>query len=282
MSINENENGNKYILVYTESGKPTFKHIATSETLHGQVGPYEEAQSLYVEGSNILNKCGECVVYDVGMGCGAQLIAMFHAFFINRSLSKLTVVSFDLEKEGLVSLLKNKELFPYINKFSHLLPMCIEKDSIKYVLDDERIFEWIFIQGDFVKTISSHAKYPLADIICYDFFSPVSHSQLWTYNIFVHLKKYVKESSCFITYSSATCVRASLLAAGFYVGLGIASGKKANSTLASPTPHILNDLLPPQWKMRFKRSQAQFSLSETDVAKAIIEKNVSTHPQWLL
>ncbi|BBH53449.1 MnmC family methyltransferase [Fluviispira sanaruensis] len=278
MSINEA--GNKYALVYTESGIPTFRHLATQETLHGQVGPYEEAQTLYVDSSAIHAKSGECVVYDVGMGCGAQLIAMFHAFLENKSLSLLTIVSFDLEKDGLDSLWRNKDLFPYINQFSQILPMCLEKDRLLVKLDDGRSFEWIFIQGDFVKTLENAANYPFADIICYDFFSPASHPQLWTYNIFLKLRNRVKENSLLITYSSATCIRAALLATGFFVGLGIASGKKARSTLASPTAHILKELLPPEWKNRFARSQAQFSSLENEEDKKIIEAKIATHLQW--
>ncbi|WP_186645050.1 MnmC family methyltransferase [Fluviispira vulneris] len=275
-----NDAGNKYALVYTESGIPTFRHLATQETLHGQVGPYEEAQKLYVESSAIQTKNGKCIVYDIGMGCGAQLIAMFHAFLANKNLTHMTIVSFDLEKEGLVLLWQNKELFPYINQFTHILPMCLEKNHLLVNLEDGRLFEWIFIQGDFVQTLESEAKYPYADIICYDFFSPASHPQLWTYNIFSKLRERVKEDSLLITYSSATCIRAALLASGFFVGMGIASGKKARSTLASPTAQTLKELLPPEWKNRFARSQAQFSSLEKDENKAIIKERIATHSQW--
>ena len=117
-SMSLKEQGNKYILSETGSGIPTFMHIETNEVLHGQVGPYQEAMKLYVNNSNIntINK-EEFVVYDLGMGCGAQLIAMYQSFLTNPNLKKLIVVSFDLEKEGLIALQQNINLFSFVKIF---------------------------------------------------------------------------------------------------------------------------------------------------------------------
>jgi S-adenosyl-L-methionine-dependent methyltransferase len=276
------EQGNKYILANTVSGIPTFQHVATSEVLHGQVGPYEEATNLYVEHSHILKFNQSAVVYDLGMGCGAQLIAMYRAFLRNKNLPKLTVVSFDLEKEGLVALLENIKLFPYVAEFNELLPKCLSQNHFIHFLDDGRIFEWFFIEGDFQETVAQPAgTYPLADIICYDFFSPANQPHLWTYEVFVDLKKHMASISKIITYSSATCIRAVMLAVGLFVGFGPISGKKSKSTIAATLLSQLEEPLPLEWKNTFGRSGAKFCEVEIEKSKQDIIYLIESHPQWL-
>lgn len=276
------EQGNKYILANTITGIPTFKHIATSEVLHGQVGPYEEATNLYVKYSKILEFERSAVVYDLGMGCGAQLIAMYRAFLSNKNLPKLTVVSFDLEREGLVVLLQNIELFPYVAEFVELLPKCLSQSGFVHYLNDGRVFEWIFAEGDFQQTIAKPSStYPLADIICYDFFSPANQPHLWTFEIFCHLKKHMATESKLITYSSATCARAVMLAAGLFVGFGPISGKKSKSTIATTLLSELAEPLSYEWKQTFVRSGAKFCNVETEESKQKIMERIDSHAQWL-
>jgi tRNA U34 5-methylaminomethyl-2-thiouridine-forming methyltransferase MnmC len=275
------EEGNKYVLVKTDLGVPTFKHVATSEVLHGQVGPYEEATHLYVKYSNILEFKQNVVVYDLGMGCGAQLIAMYRAFLSNKNITKFTVVSFDLEKEGLAILSENIKLFPYVAEFYECLTKCLTQNHFIHCLNDGRKFEWFFIEGDFQKTIArAVGTYPLADIICYDFFSPASQPHLWTYEVFSHLKKHMASISKIITYSSATCIRATMLAVGLYVGFGPISGKKSKSTIASTLLSQLEDPLPIEWKKTFERSGAKFCEGETEKSKQNIICTIETHLQW--
>ncbi len=275
------EQGNKYVLTKTVSGIPTFKHVATSEILHGQVGPYEEATNLYVKHSNIIKFKQNAVVYDLGMGCGAQLIAMYRAFLSNKDLPKLTVVSFDLEKEGLIALLENIKLFPYVAEFNSLLPKCLLQNHFIHCLDDGRIFEWFFIEGDFQKTIARPiGTYPLANIICYDFFSPANQPHLWTYDVFLDLKKHMASLSKIITYSSATCIRATMLAVGLYVGFGPISGKKSKSTISATLLSQLEEPLPLEWKKTFERSGAKFCEVETEKSKQNIIDLIKIHKQW--
>ena len=276
------DEGNKYVLANTVSGIPTFKHIATNEVLHGQVGPYEEASNLYVKYSNILEFNQDAVVYDLGMGCGAQLIAMYRAFLSNKKLPKLTIVSFDLEKEGLVALFENIKLFPYVAEFNEILPKCLSQNHFTHHLEDGRIFEWFFIEGDFQETVTKSAgTYPFADIVCYDFFSPANQPHLWTYDVFVDLKKHMAVDSKIITYSSATCIRATMLAVGLYVGYGPVSGKKSKSTIATTLLSQLEEPLPLEWKITFGRSGAKFCEVETEKSKQNIIFKIESHPQWL-
>ncbi len=276
------EQGNKYVITQTSTGIYSFKHLATNEILHGQVGPWQEANLLYVDHSGIKESQSDLfVVYDIGMGCGSQLFAMYEAFIKNNNIKKLCVVSFDLEKNGLLSLKENISYFPYLSDYTDLLNLLILNDKVMIHTADHREFEWIFIKGDFSQLIPEiFNSLPNADVVCYDFFSPAKHPHLWTYQLFAKL--YIKSNLevKLITYTSATAVRAALLAAGFFVGFGPISGKKAKSTIATKKKSNLTDPLPEVWKQTFTASCAKFSEKESEIDKNIIASKINQHTQW--
>ena len=278
--MSEIDQGNKYELAKTMHGDFTFKHLETSEILHEQVGPRQEAERLYVEQSGIRETSqSHYVVYDIGMGCGAQLFAMHDAFLANKNILKLTIVSFDLEKEGLRLLLENIQYFPYLNENVALINLLLKTDHLHYSVSNLKEFEWIFLKGDFNKLSDNDLNFlPNADVVCYDFFSPAKHPYLWTYSNFKKLFAKSNLNSVLITYSSATAVRAALLAAGYFVGFGAISGKKAKSTVATRKLENLLEPLPVAWKNTFAASSAKFSKQETD--KNIIQQKINSHPQW--
>ncbi|WGL60159.1 MnmC family methyltransferase [Pigmentibacter sp. JX0631] len=274
------EQGNKYELTKTIHGEFTFKHLETSEILHGQVGPKLEAEQLYVEQSGInQTSLSHYVVYDLGMGCGAQLFAMYEAFLGNKNIKKLTIVSFDLEKEGLQILKENIEYFSHLKKNLALLNLLLNTDHLHYSVSTIKEFEWIFLKGDFSNlSDDDYNFFPNADVMCYDFFSPAKHPHLWIYSNFKKLYRKANVDSKLITYSSATSVRAALLAAGFFVGYGPVSGKKAKSTVAAKKLDNLIEPLPIGWKNTFTASSAKFSKLETE--ENLIIQNINSHPQW--
>jgi queuine tRNA-ribosyltransferase len=274
--------GNFYVLTETAKGVPTFRHVSTGENLHGQAGPWEEAISLYIEPSGVLGCEGEVVVYDVGMGCAAQVLAMLWAWRQNGKMRKCTVVSFDLEKRGVFSLLENCERFPFAKRERSFLGKMCETNCVTLDSDDGRQFCWQFVEGDFRDTIRSTEvqKNAKADFIFYDFFSPSSHPYLWTYELFCELRKCVSDSCLLFTYSCATRVRAALLAAGFFVGFGVPSGKKAKTTVAAVNLVRLKEPLPHAWVDTFQRSHAGFLECERAELIPEITQKVLLHRQF--
>ena len=110
--------GNTYFLEELGEGIYSFRHVQTGEILHGSVGPVKEARDLYMGSSGLLKNASETlVVFDVGMGCGAQLLALLD--FLNSddaACSKLRIFSFDLEKNGLSALLAAADYFPNVQQ----------------------------------------------------------------------------------------------------------------------------------------------------------------------
>ena len=107
------ERGNVYAMAKSCEGAPTFVHIKTQQRLHGRMGPWVEAWQLYIQTSGLLTRQGPVVVYDAGLGCGTLLLAAWQAFQENDGISEMTVISFDLEKQGLAIALQNIEQFSF-------------------------------------------------------------------------------------------------------------------------------------------------------------------------
>lgn len=277
----ESQDGNAYVLATTGQGTPTFRHVATGEALHGQVGPYEEAWKLYVGESKLLERSGHQVIFDVGMGCASPVFAALDALARNPRLTGLTFVSFDLEKNGLEALKRRIDLFPFVERHADVLERMTASDAFDLELPSGQRVDWRFVGGDFKKTIASPAgSYPAADLIFYDFFSPASHPALWTHAVFSHVHAHSSDRAVLITYSSASSVRAALAGAGFYVGLGEPSGKKAPSTIAARRIDDLADPLPPRWKKTFLASHKAFSEAESEASRARITEAILAHPQF--
>lgn len=277
--------GNDYQLEELHPGIMTFRHKATGELLHGSVGPEKEARELYLASSGLLQCSAEtCVVFDVGLGCGAQLFALLNFMFSpNAQCRTLRIFSFDLEKEGLRAILKNAQHFSYIMPHIEFLARACKSDEVSFTTPEQRSIVWTFVPGDFRETVlqpqlkDSSLK---VDAIFYDFFSPASHPWLWTLELFSKLHGYAHSRTRLVTYSSATCVKAALAGAGWFVGQTIASGKKSKSILAAGSVSELEDPLPSSFLSTFERSDKRFSAAETDECKEKIIKNLRNHPQF--
>ena len=81
-----------------------------------------------------------------------------------------------------------------------------------------------------------------ADLIFFDPFSPASNPALWTPAAFAGLRAQARsdgDGCTLFTYSAATPTRVSLLLGGFYVGTGVATGMKKETTVAATQRELL-------------------------------------------
>jgi queuine tRNA-ribosyltransferase len=275
------DSGNRYELVATVEGVPTFRHLQTGENLHGQAGPWQEAWNLYVGPSMLAARSGAVTIYDVGMGCAAQVLASLNAFEKNPALSRCEVVSFDLEPNGIAALLASIDRFPYAQPYAGILGELLATGEARSERDG-RLFVWRFVAGDFRTTIArvESGELPAPDLIFYDFFSPSRHAYLWTHSLFATLFERSGDGALLFTYSSATAVRASLAAAGFFLGYGVPSGKKAKTTIAAKRIADLNDPMPEKWAKTFSASHIPFVAVETPEVQALIRLKMAQHPQF--
>jgi len=142
--------------------------------------------------------------------------------------------------------------------------------------------DWLLLRGDF-----AHCKFdaPPPDIVFFDPFSFKTDSELWTLAAFRELKALCADKAVeLFTYTYSTSVRAAMLAAGFYVAKGIATGPKAETTIAlSPRaaalPHA-HQLLGTEWLGKWQRSDSQAPFGAI-AGESSWREAVSGHPQFL-
>jgi queuine tRNA-ribosyltransferase len=93
------------------------------------------------------------------------------------------------------------------------------------------------------------------------------------------------KSLALFTYSASTAVRASLLAAGFSVAAGVATGVKNETTIAlihSEKSLSRYPLLDREWLSKWERSNAKFPAMLATSDQPSFEQAIRTHSQFKL
>jgi queuine tRNA-ribosyltransferase len=253
--------------------------------MHSVNDPAEEARSLYVEQSRLVERLAEpaaspLVVWDVGLGAGANAMAAIQAveqrFGAEAPARGLTLVSFENDMDSLVLALRHPAWFKHLR---HAAPRRLLADN-RWISANNAI-EWQLLRGDFA---ANKLSAPLPDVIFFDPFSFKTDNALWTLAAFRELQHLVgaKPAELF-TYSYSTSVRAAMLAAGFYVAKGRGTGPKAETTigltpLAAATEHG-RELLGEEWLGKWRRSDAQAPMG-VGANDDSWREAVAKHPQF--
>jgi len=86
------------------------------------------------------------------------------------------------------------------------------------------------------------------------------------------------EGALLLTYSAATPTRVTLLLAGFYVGAGVSTGTKGETTVAATRRAALGSPLGERWLERWRRSSSRAPHGQPLTPEA--EARVLAYPQW--
>jgi queuine tRNA-ribosyltransferase len=270
-----------------------IRHVASGEIMHAGLPPMEEARQLYVEQSNLaerlhLSAPGDddrpVVIWDVGLGAAANAMAAILCYEEQAAVGPvraLRIISFENDLDALRLACRHKELFRYLQ---HSGPAWILRDG-KWQSREHTGLSWELIPGDFRETMSAASAPP--DLIFYDMFSTNMDAGPWSLETFQRLfRSCTVHSTELFTYSSSTAVRAALLAAGFYVGKGRATGERPETTIgftwgSQREPVVAShELLGGDWLAKWTRSQAKFPTAMSSAEQAAFEQAISTHPQF--
>lgn len=237
-------------VVTTTTGAISIRNNRINEIMHNPVGPWREANQLYVDQSGLKQHLTrdvdtELVIYDVGLGAAANALAALHA--IQGTRRPVRIVSFEIDLDLLRFALKHSVELQYLSGYESVMESLLDK---KY-WEGENI-KWELHHGDFLNCIEN-AKHN-AHIIFYDPYSPKQNEAMWTTSCFKKLREKCQPQSMLYNYSQATTIRAALLAAGFYVGYGQATGEKHQTTQAATRLQDLENPLDERWLQRWKRS----------------------------
>lgn len=271
-------------VVTAPAGFSSIRQKSSGETMHSVIPPIEEAMALYVNQSRFRERIqeeDEVVVWDVGMGAAANAMAAIRVYeeeaAAGRARAKLQVVSFETDLDSLRLAMQHQDKFPYLR---HGGPVGILRDgqwqSKKYPI------EWDLLD-DFFEHLE---EAPPPSLVFFDPFSTKTNYSFWCVENLERLRE--RSEACpagteLFTYSASTAVRASLLAAGFFVARGAPTGPKGETTIACTEPALAwrrPDLLGPEWLGRWERSDARYPLTLSENADEEALLRVRGHKQF--
>jgi queuine tRNA-ribosyltransferase len=261
-----------------------IRDTASGEVMHSVNDPAEEARSLYVEQSRLVERLqvpadDPLIVWDVGLGAAANAMAAILAVESSAPAPnhrRLSLVSFENDLDSLKLALDNIRWFKHLR---HAAPRALL--SHHRWTNDSSMIEWVLLPGDFT---ARKFDAPPPDIIFFDPFSFKTDGALWTLAAFRELAQVCSQKSTeLFTYTYSTGVRAAMLAAGFYVAKGRSTGPKAETTIglsrrAAAGPHH-HELLGAEWLAKWRRSDAQAPFGST-AEDATWRDAVANHPQF--
>jgi len=239
---------------------PKVRHKISGELMHSIGSSEDEIETIYVSQSRLREKLMEkaespLVLWDVGLGAALNASAVICAVNEVSAKRKLILVSFENDLASARLVCENRDLFHSVN--AELLDKLLNEKRV-----ETNLFEWVLIEGDFAKTFSSSLHFGLPDICFFDPFSPKTDTEMWSFELLKNLHDAVsKHPFELFTYSQSTAVRASLLAAGFFVAEGKACPPKESSTIACTRSVWRSDtnfcFLGTRWLERWRRSSRQ-------------------------
>ena len=269
--------------VVVKDGVGYIRDTVSGEVMHPGGDPAQEAQSLYVEQSRLLERLESgseepLVVWDVGLGAAANAMAAILAVenAVPAAARPLKLVSFENDLDSLKLALDHPGWFRHLR---HAAPQALLRDNRWNSLACP--IEWLLLNGDFALR---KFEAPPPDIVFFDPFSFKTDSALWTLNAFRELARAFKDKQTELyTYTYSTSVRAAMLAAGFYVAKGRATGLKGETTVglsprAAAAAHG-RELLGQEWLTKWRRSDAQVPFGSTEQDDSW-RQAVLAHPQF--
>jgi hypothetical protein len=290
-----------YQLVRLNNGICSVRSLVDHETFHPVVGPVAEAEVLYVRQLQLLeriqNTPGEFVVWDVGLGAAANTIAVLRA--TQGIACRLRLISFDHTLEPLEFALKHAADLGYFDGYENHLQTLLHKHQVSFQHGEQSV-NWEFHLGDFPAWLARSAGGDIASrkangagekpsaphVVLFDAYSPARNPAMWTLSLFTNLFQMLDpQRPCAMpTYSRSTILRVTLLLAGFYVGVGHATGEKEETTIAANTPDLISEPLGKRWLERARRSHSAEPMTEPVFRTAPLSsqswERLRAHPQF--
>jgi tRNA U34 5-methylaminomethyl-2-thiouridine-forming methyltransferase MnmC len=283
-----------YQLVRLNNGICSVRSLADAETFHPVVGPVAEAEALYVNQlrlrERLQNHAGEFVIWDVGLGAAANALTVLRA---TRDIAcRIRFVSFDHTLEPLEFAFKHASDLGYFGGYENHLEKFLREHRVKFQ-DGGQSVNWEFHLGDFPEWLNSqfairNSQFPAPHAILFDAYSPAKNPAMWTLPLFTSLFQLLDPNRpCALpTYSRSTILRVTLLLAGFFVGVGHATGEKEETTIAANDLSLIAEPLDRRWLERAKRSHSAEPMAEpvyrcAPLTAGSLEK-LQSHPQFQL
>ncbi len=281
----------EYELVRVAGGSWSIRARIVGETFHPGIGPTAEAEAVYLRPLRLVERLqehpGEFVVWDVGLGAAANVLTLFRATCALDG--PLRVISFDRTLGALEFALGHAAALGYFAGYEPVVKRLLATRAVTFANGRQPV-HWSVEVADFPAWLADARarETPVPHALLYDAFSPVRNPDMWTLPLFRRLFGLLppRRPAALATYSRATLVRVTLLAAGFYVGVGEATGEKEETTLAANDPALIPRPLDRRWLARARRSTSAEPLAEPRYVQARLSpatlECLEQHPQFRL
>jgi tRNA U34 5-methylaminomethyl-2-thiouridine-forming methyltransferase MnmC len=256
-----------YRIVKLANGAHSVHSLAHRETFHPVVGPVAEAEALYVRQLRLAERVrqhpGELVLWDVGLGAAANVLTALRA--ARGIAGTIRVQSFDHTLEPLAFALQHVEALDYLRGYEPHLERLLQDRRCAFQEGPQAV-EWEVHVADFPSLLTQPVAqtFPKPHVVMFDAFSPATNPAMWTLPLFTNLFRLLSpDRPCALpTYSRSTMLRVTLLVAGFFVGVGHATGEKEETTIAANSLHLIEEPLDRRWLQRARRSSSAEPLAE--------------------
>lgn len=265
-------------LVTLKSGARAVRHLGHGEVMH-PVGPWEEANRLYVDQLELERRLGgrsdePLRILDVGLGAGTNAVAaLARAQAMGaRRLRDIEVVSLEIDTAPLELALGDEAGFPFLAPW---------RTAGRALLEDGRweapAMSWRLLLGDAAERMDEVDGF--FDLVFFDPFSPDVNAAMWSQRVLRNIRSRLRlQGGVLATYSAATPTRVSLLLAGFFVGQGVSTGTRQETTVAASHLELLEAPLGERFLQRWQRSSAK--APHGDVDGLDVEAALLAHPQF--
>jgi tRNA U34 5-methylaminomethyl-2-thiouridine-forming methyltransferase MnmC len=263
--------------------------VAHAETFHPVIGPVAEARALYVSQLRLTQRLkdhvGEFVVWDVGLGAAANALTVLRT--AGDVPCSVRLLSFDHTLAPLEFALAHPQHLEYIAGYEPQLGALLEERQVGFRSAACSV-QWNVHLADFPTLLTDPGAptLPKPHLIMFDAFSPAKNPAMWTLPVFTNLFRLLDPARpCVLpTYSRSTMLRVTLLLAGFFVGVGHATGEKEETTIAANCLDLIDQPLDRRWLQRAQRSSSAEPLVESLYRQAPLSaeswEHLQRHPQF--
>jgi len=262
-----------YKLVKLANGTHSVHSVAVGESFHPAIGPVAEAEALYVRQVRLVERLqkhsGEFVIWDIGLGAAANALTALSA--VRHLDCSIRLCSFDSTLEPLEFALHHKMELGYFDGYEQPLRQLLGEHRVAFTPGRTRV-NWDLQLADFPDWLGSRAAEQIArpHLILFDPFSPAKNPAMWTLPVLTRLFQLLDPArACALAnFSRSTMFRVTLLLAGFFVGVGQATGNKEETTVAANARDLIETPLDRRWLERAQRSDSAEPLREPAYRRA--------------
>jgi len=251
--------------------------------MHIGTDPVTEASELHIRQQRMAGRAAAWsrsvpfAVWDIGLGPAANAIASITA--LQGVGAKAEIHSFEIDTAVLEFALRHSEELGYLAGWEQSVEQLLEEGRSEPVPG----VSWILHRGDF-SLMNPEVTAPAA--ILFDPYSPARNPEMWNLGTFERLQACTRdEVPCLLTnYTRSTSARVTMLMAGWFVGRGVPTGEKEETTIAANRMDLLEAPLDAVWLSRVRSSTNASPLRGRNYGRDPISPEdyarLAAHPQF--